>query len=327
MRSPPQGQRALIIINALQPVRSHPDGLLTVSRRADPLSFGAQRSNPIASIDYVHANSWGELHATHQAGSSGLLEILSQHLNLFYPQAQSGSLVCHCDTPGHGVTIANRISQLGERILGHFQRHGSSARYVLQIGEEFHVLSHQQQRFSHHPLGNRDDLLDYLGESDGRFHNTEIDAAGLEGSALPLVMRLNRPGRIQFCYKVERSGIQSFLLDSNGALLEQWHANTPEPHFLIHHQRFFNTLQDWQYPVTVTDTPPRWNSCACNGRTGTGRYKPLPLPGTARRHPPNCFSVPAPAGPGTMDSACCRAGANSTPWNWANRSTARWPLT
>ncbi len=294
---PPQGQRALIIINALQPVRSHPDGLLTVSRRADPLSFGTRRSNLIASIDYVHANSWGELHATHQAGSSGLLEILSQHLNLFYPQAQSGSLVCHCDTPGHGATIANRISQLGERMLGHFQRHGSSARYVLQIGEEFHVLSHQQRRFSHHPLGNRDDLLDYLGESDGRFHNTEIDAAGLEGSALPLVTRLNRPGRIQLCYKVERSGIQSFLLDSNGALLEQWHANTPEPHFLIHHQRFFNTLQDWQYPVTVTDTPPALEFLRLQRTHGDWQVQTVAAPGDSAQTPAELLLSTGAGGP------------------------------
>ena len=248
-----QGRRALMVINALQPIRSHPDGLLTVSQRADPLSFGAQRSNLIASIDYVHENSWGELHISHRAGSGGLLEILCQHLDLFFQHGRAGSLACHCDTPGHGATISIRVSRLADRVLSHFQRHGESARYILQIGEDFHVIDRQRGQFVHHPAGNQTDLLDYLGEVDDHFHPTEIDAAGLQGSALPLVMRRNRPGRIQTCYQVQEKGIQSYVLDSNGALVEQWLPNASETQFLIHQQRFFDTLQNWQFPVNEHD--------------------------------------------------------------------------
>lgn len=252
---PAHGGKALVVINALQPIQSHPDGLLTVSQRADPLSFGTRRSNLIASIDYVHDNSWGELHVSHRAGSSGLLEMLCQHLNLFFQHGQTGSLACYCDTPGHAAAISIRISQLADRVLAHFQRHGSSSRYVLQIGEEFHVIDHQRSQFVHHPIGDRCDLVDYLGEANDCFHSTEIDAAGLLGAALPVVMQRNRPGRTQVCYQVEEKGIQSFLLDTDGALIEQWHPNTRETHFLAHQQRFFETLQDWQYPPDDSNGP------------------------------------------------------------------------
>ena len=253
---PAHGRQALLIANALQPIRSHPDGLLTVSQRADPLSFGSLRSNLVASIDYIHSNSWGELHVNHQAGSSGLLDVLCQHLNLFFAQAPDMRLDCYCDTPGHGAAISARLGQLSHRIQAHFQHHGLASRYVLQIGEEFHVLTHKREHFTHHPLGDRRDLLEFLGESDGDFHATEIDAADLEGDLLPLVMRLNRPGRIQVCFTIEQQGIHSLVLDTTGSLIEQWHPHAGEGHFLAHLQRFFDTLRDWHQPLRENDASP-----------------------------------------------------------------------
>jgi adenylate cyclase class 1 len=247
---PAVGNHALAVINAMQPIQSHPDGLLMVSSRADPLSFGTRRQNLVAQVDYVHDNNWGELHVAQYVGSSGLLDMLCRHLDLFYHQARPGTLNCLCNTPGHASAIVARISQLADRMLAHFQRYGSESRYILQIGEDYWAIGRQRGLFHQHPIGPFSDLVDYLGETDGQFRNSEIDAAGLQDSPLPLVLRLNRPGRVQICYQVEPHGIRAFLLDPDGAMIQQWLPNAREAHFLTQQQRFFNTLQDWQHPLT-----------------------------------------------------------------------------
>jgi adenylate cyclase class 1 len=247
---PALGNHALAVVNAMQPIQSHPDGLLLVSQRADPLSFGTRRHNLMAQIDYVHDNNWGELHVAQYVGSSGLLDMLCRHLDLFHHQARAGTLNCLCNTPGHAAAIVNRITRLADRLLAHFQRHGNESRYILQIGEDFWAISRQRGLFVHHPVGPLEDLMDYLGETDGRFRSSELDAAELQDASLPLVLRLNRPGRVQICYQVEARGIRSFLLDPEGAMIQQWLPNAREAHFLAQQQRFFDTLQDWQHPLT-----------------------------------------------------------------------------
>ena len=250
------GEKALLVVNALQPVASPRDGRLTVSERADPLSFGSQRLNLVAHIDHVHRNSWGELHVSHQAGTNGLLDTLCHHLDLFHGQADPPAPACHCDTPGHGASIALRLGRLLRDLGAHFRRHGPQARYVLEIGDQHHLIDRRRGRYRHHPLGETGDLLGFLGESDGVFHHTEIDSASLREDALPVVTRLNRPGRIQICYEPGPHGIRHYLLDSDGALLQQTTPQTDPGHFLAQQQHFFDTLQDWLHPFSEDAAAP-----------------------------------------------------------------------
>jgi adenylate cyclase class 1 len=250
------GEKALLVANALQPVRIPRHGHLTVSERADPLSFGSQRLNLVARLEHVHRNSWGELHVTQHAGSEGVLDMLCHHLELFHAADMVPSTPCHCDTPGHGSSIALRLSHLLETLPAHFRQHGRDARYILQIGEIHHLIDHHRGRFDHHPLGDLEALLAFLGESDGRFHPTRIDAAGLRRDSLPRVMRLNRRGRIQVCYRCTAHGIQYDLLDSDGAMLRLHTPQTSEARFLTQQQGFFDTLQDWLHPFPGESGPP-----------------------------------------------------------------------
>lgn len=279
-----RGMHALAVINALQPVQQHAHGQIVVSQRGDPLSFGTQHLNLVEQVDHVHDNNLGELHVTHHTGANGLLDMLCRHLELFIHQTQPGTLACHCETPGHGANIAKRLSRLADRVLEHFQRHGDNSRYVLQIVDALHVIDRQRGQFNHRPLGNRNDLMDYLEQVDETFHNIEIDAASLDTSPLPLVLRLNRPGCTQVCYQAGPRGIQSFILDPSGAVIEQHLQHAGESHFLTQQQRFFIALGEWQNAVgkSSKETEPEYIRLErCRDEWRTHRPRP-PIDGANR---------------------------------------------
>ncbi len=240
-----RGARALVVANALATQTDDPDGHLLVSRRADPLSFGAARRNLIQTLDHVQSNSWGELQVGHYQGEEGVLEMLCRHLDLFCAGPQATAPACHCDTPGHGALIARRISQLLSLAVEHFRRHGEQARYLLAVADRFHLVEHRRHQYRHRSIGDMTDLMDYLGEPDEHFRPTLLDDTSLYDSPLPLLMRINAPGRVQVVYRVERDGIRLYLLDAGGALIEQWLPGAVEYHFLVQQQRFFETLGDW----------------------------------------------------------------------------------
>jgi len=244
-----RGQRALVVINALESAPHLMNGLLRVSERGDPLSFGTRRLNLVAQVDHVHANNWGELHVSHHTGASGLLDMLCRHLELFVHQTEPGSLACFCDTPGHGISIARRVSALGERLLKYFHEQDDNARYILQVGEEFHAIQRMRAQFGHHPIGNTGDLLNFLGEHDETFRHTEIDAAGPEVSLLAAILRLNKPGRTQICYHPDHRNLHAFILDAGGKVITQQLQNAGEAHFLVQLERFFSTVREWHGPV------------------------------------------------------------------------------
>lgn len=239
------GTRALLVANALAPERRDPEGRLLVSRRADPLSFGAARDNLVRTLDHVHNNSWGELQVGHYEGEEGVLEMLCRHLDLFCDSPHATAPVCHCDTRGHGTLIARRLSELLLLATEHFRSHGEHARYILALADHFHLVEYRRQQYRHRRIGDMADLMDYLGEPDENFRPTLLDDTSLYDSPLPLLMRINAPQRVQVVYQVERGGIRLYLLDASGALIEQWLPCAVEYHFLIQQQRFFETLRDW----------------------------------------------------------------------------------
>ncbi|WP_043106808.1 class I adenylate cyclase [endosymbiont of unidentified scaly snail isolate Monju] len=240
---PARGVRSLILVNVRLESEAPVDRLV-VSQRADPLSFGAARVNLIETLDHVYANSWGELYVDHHRGEEGVLDLLCSCLELFPDSDNEPD--CHCDTPGHGALIARRLAGLIRDLREHFRRHGEQARYLLPIGEVFHVIERRRRQYCHHPVGDFADLHDYLAEADEVFRPTALDEASLRDSPLPLLLRLNRPGQVQIAYQVESSGIRMYFMDAGGAVLEHWLPEASEHHFLIQQQRFFESLLDWQ---------------------------------------------------------------------------------
>jgi len=241
---PAHGVRSLILANVRPGSQASVDRLV-VSQRADPLSFGATRMNLIQTLDHVYANSWGELYVDHHRGDEGVLDLLCSCQDLFADSDDEPD--CHCDTPGHGALIAHRLAGLIRDLREHFRRHGGQARYLVQIGEVFHVIERRRRQYCHHLVGDLEDLRDYLAEVGEVFRPTALDEAGLRDSPLPLLLRLNRPGQVQIAYQVESSGIRMYFMDASGAMLEHWLPEASEHHFLIQQQRFFESLLERQF--------------------------------------------------------------------------------
>ncbi len=240
---PARGVRSLILAN-VQLGSAAPVDRLRLGACVDPLSGGAARMNLIHTLDHVYANSWGELYVEHHCGDEGVLDLLCSRLELFADSDDEPE--CHCDTPGYGALIARRLAGLIRDLREHFRRQGEQARYLLRIGEVFHVIERRRHQYGHHPVGDIAGLRDYLAEPGEVFRPTALDGTGLHDSPLPLLLRLNRPGQVQIAYQVEASGIRMYFMDVSGAVLEQWLPEASEHPFLIQQQRFFESLLDRQ---------------------------------------------------------------------------------
>lgn len=255
---PAAGRLSSAFINSLQRVQASEHGHLLVSERADPLSFGAARTNLVQQIDHLYSNTWGELQVDHYQGGEGLLDMLCSHLTLFRRSPPSARLECRCDTPGYAHAISIRLSKLADTLLRHFAQHGETARYLLRIAEDFHLLEQRHGEFAHVPLGGEQELLEFLAETLDHSRATALDHLALPDSPLAFVLQQNRPDQVQFFYQTRRNGIELWVLDRSGALYHQsLTSGAEESYFLDRQQRFFATLQAWHSPLDANGSSDR----------------------------------------------------------------------
>jgi adenylate cyclase class 1 len=219
-------------------------GYQLISERVDALSFGAAHECLVANIEHLYTTTWGEVRIErHPNDSEGLLDCLCRYLDLFAPHTHKPApIAAFSFSSTRGGAIANRVARLAQAVADSFHSLGREARYLLRIADHFYQVHHRGEHYAWAPIGELQDLDDYLAEAATGFVPTRIDRMSMQGSPLPALSMCNEPGLTQVYYQVQERGIRLFVFDEHGALFQQFFPGTEESHLLIRLQRFLATV-------------------------------------------------------------------------------------
>lgn len=201
-------------------------GLVLTSDHDDPLNFGRDHQNLVASVDLITRSSWNEINSFHFEGqSSALIDALLQLLRL----TNSGlpNISVHCFTAHHGKMIGLRIEKLLSDINRHLYHHGKAShwRFIFSLNTQHYVLQLKRGQPNIKACANRADLLRTLSWPQRHRSPIAIDGHSLIEDPLQAIANSPSNATLQIYYRAYQdshaySGISAdiYVLDEMGSL-------------------------------------------------------------------------------------------------------------
>ncbi|MCB1759447.1 MAG: class I adenylate cyclase, partial [Gammaproteobacteria bacterium] len=221
-------------------------GKQLTSDRSDPLSFGSAHASLVAGIEQLVTTSWGEtLVYTHQR-EPGLLNALLLYLRLLKRRPAEltsiPQITAHSFSSVRASGIARRLETLFNAVAEAFSGNDDGCRYLLQLGDELHLIEEQGGEFTATPIGGEVELDQLLSQPRTGFAPLVIDPMALRDTPLPAIYAENQRNAIQLFYYNRRTTTELYLLDEQGALFQQRLPSTDEHFLLMQQQRFLNDI-------------------------------------------------------------------------------------
>ncbi|MBK8992357.1 MAG: class I adenylate cyclase [Gammaproteobacteria bacterium] len=289
----------LVFVNvAADPMRlAREQGLQRVSSRIDSLGYSALRENLVLNVETVARNSWGELVSARHAGVEGLLRCLRDFLPLAHGNAGLRVAV-RCFCPSRAEPIATRVGEVLGDLAHHVQRErGASARYVLEIRNQLHVLQHRRGAGSSASADSLAALYEVLGEPQPQWSPLAIDRHALERTPLPVIAARMTPWRCSVFSEARAEAIAVTIVDEHGSLLRADYAGAREGTLLGAIAQFLESVRYRQNgsggadpAVTRATEPPRFFRLV---RAAGGDYSTRELPAPPGYRPGSFLEVQA----------------------------------
>lgn len=237
---------SLLFINiGVDPMASlSKEGKQLTSNRSDPLSFGSAHLSLIENIEQLSYTSWGEVIVQRRNGTSGLLDTLCELINTTVDNCLTDTpaeIQAYCFSSVKGPQIAQRIHDLIINICQSVALN-ENGRHVGMIGDGYYIIQKGDKGYYWLPLETQEDLKDELQRPCYNFSPVILDQNVLEGSVFPSLYPLNKKGRIEFFFLVNKNSVDTYMLDENGSLHVQHYPDASIHYILQHQQRFVASL-------------------------------------------------------------------------------------
>jgi len=249
LSKPPYLRAAALVVNLdASPAAHHGhDGRRIATARSDPLSYGATRENLIHTIDYLAITSWGEALTFKYQDMDGLLACWCEHLRLlargFAANPNPAPLYC-CAPRSGGNAIARRVGELGADLGAWYTTPGAAERrrYILRGGDRYYALLATPRSVVHEFSGDTRELLDLLATPNEQFTSVSFDSRALDDDLLARIYAGNRPGSVQFYYRVAEHTARIYIVDEHGALFTDEMPFHTQASLVNHYRRFFESI-------------------------------------------------------------------------------------
>ncbi len=221
-------------------------GIHLTTGRLDALSFGAMWENLALSFDQLLVNNWQEVLTFRSAGTTAVLDCLCKYLA--HTPLSLGirptpvSVACLSST--RGITIAGRIEELFADVIDCYYggQHPANSRYVVRIGNGYHLLQVENDLLRHSPAGNLEGLQRLLSAPQAHFSPVVVDRHALSESPLALLLAHNHEHRVQLAYFVQHEEADVYVLDEKGSLFHQRVPFHDAASLLSQYQWFFDAV-------------------------------------------------------------------------------------
>ncbi|MGR9045299.1 MAG: class I adenylate cyclase [Gammaproteobacteria bacterium] len=223
-RSPNKNARTLVIINmGEEPESNRDDGMLLMSERSDPLSYGKDRQCFIKTLDRIALSSWGEITTHRLFGLEGLFGVFTDILNNHRAPLTVTDLTIVCNTSARAKSISERTQNVFHNLLKHLAAGDSDTtpRFVLAGGSDYYIFQRKRETVHYWRVSGQSELLDELGREQDCFSPTEIDKGCLDNTVISALFMLNSRNAIQIFFATAKNYVDLYILDEKGSLFCQ----------------------------------------------------------------------------------------------------------
>jgi len=235
---------SLIIVNlGSSHIYERDDGLMILSGRSDPLSYGKNRHSFIQSLDMLSVSSWGEVSTCQYRGIDGLFNCLTHIFNSSQAPFNSKTLNTICYIPTRANSIILRINAIFENLINFFskQQHTHN-RYFLAGEQATYVFQKRQKQLKHWTIDSKEQLFHELATPQENFGNLYFDSEVFESQLISYIYSLNKAYTVQvFCFP-EKTAITVYIVDEKGALFVQTHKNSNYHQVLDNYSLFLESI-------------------------------------------------------------------------------------
>lgn len=224
---PPVPKYISIYINVFVDPMSHytRKGISKISNRTDSLGFSALKENLVLTLDQLVYNSWREVLVTRYEGQTALLRVIEDYLMSYPPDSQEAPPIVkvHCFCATRANAIEARVTQVLEEIRQCFYgtKIGSRKRYVLQIGEGYHVIQFSQGRPLIYHFENARVMFKQLAKPQAYYSQVVLDSQALKGTVYKMVCEHSQPGVVSVMYLKQEANALVYVVDERGSVI-QW---------------------------------------------------------------------------------------------------------
>lgn len=223
---------------------------------------------PVAHVEMVVINSWGEVSSLAFTGGEALLNTLRAYQQLSVAATNSGArpnidILCFND-PGEG--LARRLMGLAAGVQPCFSDAKANARYVLKLADGFHILQQRNAELDVVKAANYSELVQCLERGQSRFSPLRIDRHCLPNSALACIIHTCRSEDCYVFVHLRDTLVDIFLRDERGSLV-YLPAQSSQPKALVRqllqflmHCRNEQGLQHRVRLYTLNQRDGRWHS-------------------------------------------------------------------
>ncbi len=202
------------------------EGKHLTSNKTDALSYGGVCENQVLKLEQLVRTSWQEVLSYSHVGEEGVIECLAAYLRWSPPSSgvMPSRVKAWCFSSLQSMSVIRRIEELFTDIVDCFYRnnpHYARTRYILLIGQKYHVLSLDGDNLVHMRIETYNELIQYLSRPLATFSPVRIDRYALGRDILPMIYQNNRPGAIQIYYVEEGQAIYLYFIDERGSLFHR----------------------------------------------------------------------------------------------------------
>lgn len=231
---PAEPARVLLLVNLGAESGSDPDesGLQILSDRNDPFNYGSRAASLVSCVDVVIENSWHELTCQHFHGPSALLDALHVYMALCVPGSYQAppELTIDCLSRTGSTHISQRVRQWFAEIC-HCYYSGikpSSTRYIFRLAGQFYSLQFEGPRLVSRQHADRQQLLNFLGERQGRYSPIMFDTNSFMHDMLGLIARRATAQALHVFYLKQEEQVEVSVVDEMGSLVIFHYPHTPQ---------------------------------------------------------------------------------------------------
>jgi len=245
---------SLNIINlGLSHLSERDDGMMILSDRSDPLSYGKDRHCFIQNIARIAISSWGELTTYQYYGIDGFFSSLTQSFNSGQQPFSKNRLKTICFTPTRANSIILRSNLIFEHFIKFFAKQHeekNSNRYLLPGEHLNYIFQIINKQLHYWTIESEQQLLQELAKPRDEFGQVYFDEAVFNSPLIPYLYSLNKKQTIQIFHLSENNSISIYVIDERGALFTQQYTNASYSQVLNNYLLFLESVSDHFFQQT-----------------------------------------------------------------------------
>lgn len=220
--APASLRRAAVFLNpGLDPfAERNKQGLHLVSGRTDPLSYGNNRENLLATVVLLRLNSWGEVEVQAFYGADALAEVLRLLYSSLGKESPVPLIDVHCFSISRAEPLIKRVTDIIDTIMGRLRRVAlqTPVHYFLpSAGGAWHFHL-QQTDCQWQALRQPELLLQFFSDGFAAIDNIHFDETIAAELTFASLYHNARSHVVQLYFRPERDRIEIHIIDEHLAL-------------------------------------------------------------------------------------------------------------